>query len=241
MDNKFQLLDQKLKLIGSKDEQLREQTFEFWHLSRINNQFDNDQYKYLLTQSLKLIMYNIKFDANYSVLTRSYSLLLIDCLLQADNDYCIYSSAEIQMIIKQLVIYMKQEKNFSGYQQGIGWIHTLAHLSDCIYSLAISPKATNSQKQELLNAFLGLIDSNSSIYSFREDERIARALNAFSIDFDIQILSWFKTRKEYLLTINVEEEQKQLLVSKYRQVVKALFKYDKHRDELLVLLDTLYC
>lgn len=155
-------------------------------------------------------MYNIKFDANYSVLTRSYSLLLIDCLLQADNDYCIYSSAEIQMIIKQLVIYMKQEKNFSGYQQGIGWIHTLAHLNDCIYS-------------------------------FREDERIARGLNAFSIDFDVQILSWLKTRKEYLLTINVEEEQKQLLVSKYRQVVKALFKYDKHRDELLVLLDTLYC
>lgn len=93
MDNKFQLLDQKLKLIGSKDEQRREQTFEFWHLSRINNQFDNDQYKYLLIQSLKLIMYNIKFDANYSVLTRSYSLLLIDYLLQADSDYCIYSSA----------------------------------------------------------------------------------------------------------------------------------------------------
>ncbi|WOO89176.1 DUF2785 domain-containing protein [Mollicutes bacterium LVI A0078] len=89
------------------------------------------------------------------------------------------------MIIKQLVIYMKQEKNFSGYQQGIGWIHTFAHLSDCIYSLAISPKTTNSQKQELLKAFLGSIDSNSSVYSFREDERIARALNAFSIDFDV--------------------------------------------------------
>lgn len=240
MGNEFKLLDAKLQSIGTTDEMIREQVFEFWHLSRINQDFNQSQYDYLLEHASKLVMTDIENSKSYSVLTRSYSLLLLDCLLQADADYELYAESIYEDLNKKLIKYMQLENDFRGYELGIGWIHTLAHLSDCIYSLANTRKLSFHQKQALLGSYLELIDRNVSIYSYREDERIARALNAFSVNFDSQIISWLKSRKEYISVINVDQQQKQLLISKYRQILKALLKYDKYRDEILKLFDTMY-
>lgn len=235
-----QLIESHLATIGSTDIVVREQVFEFWHQARVNNQFTDEQYDYLLLAAKQLLFKSIEYKSDYQVLTRSYSLLLIDCLLQADNQYDIYLDNQIEQLAMVIIDYIQLETDYRGFDEKVGWIHTMAHLSDCIGTLATSPKVCDNSKLLLLKKLLNLVDEQSCDFAFLEDERVARALNLFPKQFEGTIFEWFKSRQKYVKDNFRTQTDRHLATAKYRLVIKALLRYQSKQNELILLLDSLY-
>ncbi len=140
---KFEQIIQNLQNIGNPDPNICEQVFTFWHVNREQNKFNQDQYEYLLKKSIDNIQ------NKQQVLVRSYSLLLLDCLLQADSSYNLFDENDYQIVTSSLIEYMTLETDFRGYDPKLGFIHALSHLSDCIYTLNYNNKVNIDQLREL--------------------------------------------------------------------------------------------
>lgn len=238
MESNQNQLQEYLQNIGSPDEKQRELIFEYWHKQRINNLFSKEQYKQLLLLSQDLINYHIDSPEQEGVLTRSYSLLLIDCLLQADNEYDVYSESDMEQLVSSIINYMKLEQDWRGYESELGYIHTLAHLSDCIYSLLDSDKYSRNQKENILKQYLYLVDNTTCDFMYLEDERVARALSKI---FSNQILNdWICSRVEYIQSLNLPRNKRILVVNKNRLILKAMLIFNKESSYIRNELERLY-
>ncbi len=228
---KFEQIMQNLENIGNPDPNIREQVFTFWHVKREQNKFSQDQYEYLLKRSIDNIQ------NKQQVLVRSYSLLLLDCLLQADSSYNLFDENDYQIITSNLIEYMTLETDFRGYDPKLGFIHTLSHLSDCIYTLNYNNKVNIDQ---LLKTYLYLIDNANCKYLHLEDERIARVLANINPQYRLLIGTWLSTRNSYLSVKNPDRSTYLLQVSKYRLIYKALQSYQTYNSILSNQLNTFY-
>lgn len=225
-------INSNLREIGNEDSQVRESVLNYWHQNREQNNFTVEQYKYLLSESLKKIN-----DFEKSILVRSYSLLLVDCILQADLEKDILSNDERIDIVKKLIKYMKAEHDFRGFDPKYGWIHTLAHLSDCIYTLS---KIIPDNYCDLLINYLQLIDTAKCKYYHLEDERIARALAEVPESYQDQVNIWITTRANYLEKKELDLNNYLYQVSKYRLIYKALLRYETYTSQILGQLNSFY-
>ncbi len=227
---KLEQIEANLQNIGNSDSEIREQVFEFWHLNREQRKFNLEQYRYLLEQAI--INTN-----NNQVLIRSYSLLLLDCLLQADSDYNLFDQNDYQNITNALIEYMNFENDFRGYNKKVGFIHTLAHLSDCIYSLSNNKQINIGN---IIKVYLKLIDEANCKYQHLEDERIARALANVDSRHQLLVANWLSTRSSYLKAQKLCQSSYLLHVSKYRLIYKALLSYEMYNSILINQLKTFY-
>lgn len=232
-------IDQKLLSIGSTNESMREETFEYWHVQRINNKFSKEEYHYLLQAVQTNVFIGILEEQSDDVYLRSYSLLLLDCLLQADAQYDIFNKDTISKIVKVLIDYMNQEQDWRGYDSSSGYIHTLAHLSDCIYSLLNSSKLAESDKEELVQAYLNLIDTTTCEFKYLEDERIARALSALD-PTNQHLMNWISTRLEYLNNLELKTEARIIKGNNYHLILKSLYLFGIQPQLIKEVMEYLY-
>lgn len=238
MDSNQNQLQEHLLNIGSPDEKQRELIFEYWHKQRINNLFSKEQYTQLLLLAQGLISYNIDRPELEGVLTRSYSLLLIDCILQADIEYDVYSESDMEQLVTSITNYMKLEQDWRGYEPEAGYIHTLAHLSDCIHSLLDSNKLSRKQKDNILSQYLYLVDNTTCDFMYLEDERVARALSIMASN---QILhDWICSRVEYIQSLNLPRNKRILVINKYRLILKAMLIFSIESSYIRNELERLY-
>ncbi len=124
--------------------------------SFFEGKFTFDQVKYLIDQLQKknLLYYRIN-EKKVATLTRSFTCLLWDLIIRTNNDkhsryYQVLNKNEEQQVFEDLINYLANEHDFTGFSKKYGWVHAIAHCSD---ALADSILCDNFD-QKMVNAFL---------------------------------------------------------------------------------------
>lgn len=122
---------------------------------------------------------NTENDAeNDDVFARSFSLLVIDLVL----DYCkrelVLSEDVLHQAWVRFVQYVSQERDLRGYVDGKGWAHALAHGSDVATSFVELGVPSIEEFEELLAIWQQKIADGRHVYIDGELERIQRAVLA---------------------------------------------------------------
>jgi hypothetical protein len=122
--------------------------------------------------SEEYLFYLIDNDNGFSVLKRSFSILVLALIVNLDNSDDVVDKDLVTTIIKASIKYSKEEKNYIGYVKGCGWSHCVAHLAD-LYEESMSSKyCTLTMKENILSSIKTILHNGHTIFQFCEEERI---------------------------------------------------------------------
>ncbi|WP_428832389.1 DUF2785 domain-containing protein [Caldifermentibacillus hisashii] len=90
------------------------------------------------------LFYTINEKNTDSVLTRSFSALVITEIIKKDAKANFLSESHLKKSVSSCFSYLYQEKDIRGYVENKGWAHSIAHSSDLLEAI-ISHPLFNSQ------------------------------------------------------------------------------------------------
>lgn len=186
-----------MKSIGTTDSELRDGLIytTFGQMIIIQDLLRPNQ----LSQLLKICLndYNlfkgIGEKETDSVFGRSFSVLVVALILNANRRHSFLSESEVIFVKEQLFTYIETEKDIRGFVSGKGWAHSLAHASDALGEIARDPFLRENELMELLDVIKTKVLYSGSVYNYNEDERMAAAvLQVFERRLlnEQQILNW---------------------------------------------------
>ena len=118
--------------------------------------FTFDQVRYLINQlqEKNLLYYRIN-EKEVATLTRSFTCLLWDLVIRTKNDkhsryYQVLNKNEEQQVFEDLINYLANEHDFTGFSKKYGWVHAIAHCSDALADSILC----NDLDQKMVNDFL---------------------------------------------------------------------------------------
>lgn len=128
----------------------------------------------------KFLFFNIELGETNDSVKRSFTNLIIADILIGDlNNGNQLSSKIISQVAQKLCTYLKLEKDWRGYDQTLGWVHTLAHSADAFLALAEHPSNTQNTLIEILNSIINYIEKRGSApFMWQEDFRLGRAVSS---------------------------------------------------------------
>jgi Protein of unknown function (DUF2785) len=121
------------------------------------------------------------------VLGRSFAALALSTLAAADNQQSCLSEAQHDALCRAALDYLRDERDPRGYDERVGWRHSVAHTADLLKFLARSPKLTADEQRALLDGLRAkLVAPETGALVWGEPERIAKALLSIvrRADFD---------------------------------------------------------
>lgn len=211
----YDLDDLNLKMIrniGSTDFVLRDELIytTFGQMILLKNLLDKNQLNQLLEICLddQHLFYGLGEKETDSVFARSFSVLVLGLVLDADNRQSFLSEKEFRFVIEKVFDYFKNERDIRGYVEGKGWAHALAHAADTLNVIASHSYSTEKESLDLLKIIKSKVLFSDSVYSHNEEERMALpVLSIFKSGLlvDQQILNWISEFRSQL------EEQKKLV------------------------------
>jgi hypothetical protein len=111
-----------------------------------------------------------------SVLRRSFSALMLSVVVARDNAAPFMEEKEFRNILEQALEYFDAEKDLRGYDPEVGWMHSAAHTADLLKFLGRSRYLTRGDQAAILGAVGRKLRSANVVFTFGEDERMARAV-----------------------------------------------------------------
>lgn len=103
-----------------------------------DKKFSKDQARYLFDQikNNNLLFYKIE-QTGIPTLTRSFTCLLLLLFIQVNGDktsryYRFLDETKEKAIFFDLINYLQNETDFTGYSKKYGWVHAVAHCSDAL-------------------------------------------------------------------------------------------------------------
>jgi hypothetical protein len=126
-------------------------------------------------------------NGNDGVLLRSFSALSLATVAARDNADPFLTPDEHAALLDAGLKYFEAERDLRGYDDRLGWIHATAHTADLIKFLARGKHLPPAGQRAILDAITKKLQSASVVFSFGEDERLARAIGSIIIrpDFDL--------------------------------------------------------
>ncbi|MEG0384405.1 MAG: DUF2785 domain-containing protein [Solibacillus sp.] len=121
------------------------------------------------------LFYKIGEKDSDSVLTRSFSVLLIPLLLTFNKKQSFLSESEIVLIKDEMLRYLSFEKDYRGHVPDKGWAHAPAHAADALNALA-NCKLNSAISLEILYAIKRIICTKKTVFTNLEDERFVTAV-----------------------------------------------------------------
>ncbi|TAJ15439.1 MAG: DUF2785 domain-containing protein [Planctomycetota bacterium] len=121
------------------------------------------------------------------VLERSFSALLLSTLAAADNQQAFLSATEHDALCAAALAYLRDEHDVRGYDERVGWRHSVAHTADLLKFLARSPQLSLDEQRAFVDALRAKLRAPSTgVLAWGEPERIAKALLSIvrRADFD---------------------------------------------------------
>jgi hypothetical protein len=160
-----------------------------------------------------------------SVLRRSFSALALGVLAITDNEAPYLEPAGFTRLFDASLAYLREERDVRGYDDTLGWLHSVAHTADLLKFLARSRHLSVPQQAQVLTAISEKIGAVSTPLVHGEDERLARAILSLAArdDFDEGGFSTWVTRVASIrpatpmtpATLAVAQNRRNLLVSLY--------------------------
>lgn len=132
------------------------------------------------------LFYDIHNESNLSVLKRSFTLLQLVILVRVHIRDGIIDHKLITKTFEKFIAYFHKEHILIGYDQKLGWIHTVAHSADLIKVFMQVPWFKQLHIEKMFNEISQKMKNHEHDYRFNEDERMADALK---VGFKRQLLS----------------------------------------------------
>jgi len=174
----------------------------------------------------------MKYDMpNYyelSVLTRSFSLLVIVIIIYRQRTDHILSDELFNKLYTEFMDYFRNEVDFRGYIDNIGWAHSVAHSADVFKQLFSCEKLGEIEFKEMLEVIRERFMINTYVFMSDEDERMVTAIHEGlkrEVLSEEYILEWingfrsFEKLAKYPEDYNVDINIRNLLRSLYFRLI----------------------
>lgn len=119
------------------------------------------------------------FSPEGSTQKRSFICLLYCLLLYVDNEpesiyHAFLSTNDRELLFQQALDYLAIENDWSGYDEKLGWIHTVAHGADFLLAASCHEQFSNEKSKEVWQAILTCLTKQSKVFSAGEEIRLAQ-------------------------------------------------------------------
>jgi hypothetical protein len=122
------------------------------------------------------LSFSLGLEADDSVFKRTFSALILACLLDRDIDAPFLNDAERRLVGERLLKTFKGERDIRSYIPEKGWAHSLAHYSDMIGCFLKNSQTPQTYLPEFMNALSDKLSEKQGVWSGEEDERWVTAL-----------------------------------------------------------------
>lgn len=175
-DDLKELIPAMLEHIGSTDSILRDDLIYSALAEWISdeNLIDNEQLRKILSVILddKHMLYMLGEKDTDSIFTRSFSVLILPQLFNAQVNRQLFTDEEISRAKGKLLFFIANEKDRRGYVPGKGWAHAIAHAADALAELVICFKTDKESLMEILESIIDVICVSDQCYIHSEEERL---------------------------------------------------------------------
>jgi hypothetical protein len=175
-------------MLGSPDPEMRDeiayQTFAQWIYQ--NHALSPADLRPLIAEWLGNLSKDIGSVGTDAVLRRSFSALVLSVVVARDNAAPFLEEEEFRGILRGAIAYEDAEKDLRGYDSDKGWLHSAAHAADLLKFLGRSRYVTPADQAAILGAISRKMRSADTVFTFGEDERMARTVLSIvaRADFD---------------------------------------------------------
>lgn len=120
--------------------------------------------------------YKIGLNNDDSVLKRSFSILQMDPILDLHINNNIFTKEMLYDIKDKLLKFISEESDLRGYDNEVGWVHSIAHAADGISRLLKCDEIDDEVAKEVLNTIGDKFCEGKEVFTAEEDERIATVI-----------------------------------------------------------------
>lgn len=230
----YELSIECLKYIGTIDPVLRDDLIYEWFCEVIeNNKLSHEQMRVILEQCLSEthLFYGVGKVEDDSVFTRTFTMLVIELILEKDNmaDEAFLSEREVRKTYQKVMEYTRSERDFRGYVEEKGWAHSTAHMADTLHELALSRYLGHEEILEIMGLIKNKICINTYTYINKEEERLLTAFEAIfsrNLVTSEEIIKWLedfiavKAEEKYPAKEHLRENRKLFLRAFYFRAKK---------------------
>jgi hypothetical protein len=221
------LIEAILPFIGDKDPEIRDRTVygmlaHLFHDKHLNeerltyylNLFLSDQY----------LFYDMENIDPYSVLKRSFTVLQLVIITYVHRRDNVISHEHILSLYEAFIKYVQEEKILIGYEDPIGWMHSIAHSADLFAQLVQVAWFDSEKIRVMFDLIAKKIKIDHYLYISNEDERmvvaIKKGLDQKKLSQE-QILSWL----DLFLLDEVSDDYltKSTMVNNIKHLLSALY------------------
>jgi len=165
-------------MLGSPDPEMRDEIAykTFFHWIYQDRTLSPDDLRPLITEWLSNLTKDVGSTGTDAVLKRSFSALVLSVVVARDNAAPFLEEEEFRRILNGAIAYDDAEKDLRGYEPEKGWFHSAAHTADLLKFLGRSRYLKESDQASILGAINRKMRSAEIVFTFGEDERMARAV-----------------------------------------------------------------
>ncbi len=192
----------------------------------------------------KCMKYDMPNYFELSVLTRSFSLLAIVIIIYRHRNNQLLPNELFIEVYTEFMDYFRNEIDFRGYIDEIGWAHSVAHSADVFKQLFRCDELGNKEFKSMFEVIRERFMINTHVFMSDEDERMVTALHEAlkrNVLEEEYILEWikgfrsFEKLAKYPEDYNVEVNIRNLLRSLYFRLIGD----EKYQVILNTLIDVL--
>ena len=190
------------------------------------------------------LFYDINNEEEYSVLKRSFTLLQLAILVYKHNSDKSLSDEVVHDIALSFGKYFELESDLRGYDELVGWCHSIAHSADLFTQLFKSEVLSSESIAVMLELIRDKFIRKDYQFVSDEDERMVNALEVVILNEKVSndiLVKWiesfsiFEKGEEwpgiYIILANI----KHILRSLYFRILDN----DTHKDLVKVIKETL--
>jgi hypothetical protein len=101
-----------------------------------------------------------------------FAALVLAEVARIDRRKAFMSEAQRQEMVDSAAQYLRNVRDYRGYDEKQGWRHGVAHAADWMMQLALNPALNKSQHLAMLDALAQQIRNDSHFYHYGEGERL---------------------------------------------------------------------
>ena len=178
------------ELLASPDPELRDEvgysTFASWIYAK--RLLSPDDLRGLIAQLSRNLKQDVGSTGTDAIFRRSFSALVLSVVAARDNAAPFLEEKEFRGLLQDALEYLDAEKDLRGCEPGKGWFHSAAHTADLLKFLGRSRYLQPADQAAITDGILRKLRNSAVVFTFGEDERMARALLSLVArkDFDAQ-------------------------------------------------------
>ena len=108
---------------------------------------------------------------------RPFAALVLAEVARVDRVEQFMTDQQLQQLVDAGTRYLQSVRDYRGFDEREGWRHGVAHSSDLMLQLAVNPRTTKAQLDQMLGAIASQIaPAGEHFYIYGEDDRLAQAV-----------------------------------------------------------------